>query len=59
MNPDHAEPGSEPFSVLDPAVRTLDTGDLRAVFLPGQGMVGASLRHRRQLLPGPARLTVK
>lgn len=30
----------------DPAARTLKAGDLEAVFLPGYGMLGASLRHR-------------
>jgi aldose 1-epimerase len=30
----------------DPSVRTLAAGDLKAVFLPGHGMLGASLRHR-------------
>ncbi|MHB9073740.1 MAG: aldose epimerase family protein [Desulfobaccales bacterium] len=30
----------------DPAARTLNAGDLEAVFLPGYGMLGASLRHR-------------
>jgi aldose 1-epimerase len=29
-----------------PSVRTLVAGDLEAVFLPGQGMLGASLRYR-------------
>ena len=29
----------------DPSVRTLAEGDLEAVFLPGHGMLGASLRH--------------
>ena len=29
-----------------PAARTLAAGDLEAVFLPGHGMLGASLRHR-------------
>src|SRR5258707_15622547 len=28
------------------AARTLAAGDLEAVFLPGHGMLGASLRHR-------------
>jgi len=45
-------PGSEVFSALDPAARTLIAGDLRAVFLPGRGMLGASLRHRGQELLG-------
>jgi aldose 1-epimerase len=30
----------------DPAARTLIAGDLEAVFLPGRGMLGGSLRHR-------------
>jgi aldose 1-epimerase len=30
----------------DPSARTLIAGDLEAVFLPGHGMLGASLRHR-------------
>jgi aldose 1-epimerase len=30
----------------DPSARTLITGDLEAVFLPGHGMLGASLRHK-------------
>ncbi len=30
----------------DPSARTLIAGDLEAVFLPGYGMLGASLRHR-------------
>ena len=30
----------------DPSARTLVAGDLEAVFLPGHGMLGASLRHR-------------
>jgi aldose 1-epimerase len=29
----------------DPSARTLVAGDLEAVFLPGRGMLGASLRH--------------
>jgi aldose 1-epimerase len=33
-------------SAHDPAARTLVAGDLEAVFLPGRGMLGASLRHR-------------
>ncbi len=31
---------------LDPSARALRAGDLEAVFLPGKGMLGASLRHR-------------
>ena len=30
----------------DPSARTLIAGDLEAIFLPGHGMLGASLRHR-------------
>jgi aldose 1-epimerase len=30
----------------DPSARTIAAGDLEAVFLPGHGMLGASLRHR-------------
>lgn len=30
----------------DPSTRTISAGDLEAVFLPGHGMLGASLRHR-------------
>ena len=30
----------------DPSARTLVAGDLVAIFLPGHGMLGASLRHR-------------
>jgi aldose 1-epimerase len=30
----------------DPSVRTLTAGDFEAVFLPGHGMLGASLRHK-------------
>ena len=30
----------------DPSAHTLIAGDLEAVFLPGHGMLGASLRHR-------------
>jgi aldose 1-epimerase len=32
--------------VNDPSARTLIAGDLEAVFIPGHGMLGASLRHR-------------
>ena len=45
-------PGSEAFSAVDPAARTLIAGDLRAVFLPGRGMLGASLRYRGEELLG-------
>jgi aldose 1-epimerase len=37
---------------LDPSVRTLRSGSLRAVFLPGRGMLGASLEHRGEELLG-------
>lgn len=30
----------------DPSARTLVAGDLEAIFLPGHGMLGASLRHK-------------
>jgi aldose 1-epimerase len=36
----------------DASARTLVAGDLRAVFLPGRGMLGASLRHRGEELLG-------
>jgi aldose 1-epimerase len=35
-----------PNLLNDPAARTLKAGDLEAVFLPGYGLLGASLRHR-------------
>jgi aldose 1-epimerase len=35
-----------PNPLNDPTARTLKAGDLEAVFLPGYGMLGASLRHR-------------
>ena len=39
--------GPRPAAVLrDPSARTLAAGELEAVFLPGYGMLGASLRHR-------------
>jgi galactose mutarotase-like enzyme len=38
--------------MIDPSARTLAAGDLRAVFLPGLGMLGASLRHRGEELSG-------
>jgi len=42
-----------PPSILnDPAACTLNAGDLEAVFLPGYGMLGASLRHRNVELLG-------
>ena len=37
---------------LDPSARTLRSGGLRAVFLPGRGMLGASLQHRGEELLG-------
>ena len=38
--------------VLDPSARTLRSNRLRAVFLPGRGMLGASLQHRGEELLG-------
>jgi aldose 1-epimerase len=38
--------------MIDPSARTLTAGDLRAVFLPGLGMLGASLRHHGEELLG-------
>ncbi len=38
--------------MLDAAARTLVAGNLRAVFLPDLGMLGASLRHRGEELLG-------
>ena len=38
--------------MIDQSTRTLAAGDLRAVFLPGLGMLGASLRHRGEELLG-------
>jgi len=38
--------------VIDQSTRTLAAGDLRVVFLPGLGMLGASLRHRGEELLG-------
>jgi aldose 1-epimerase len=37
---------------LDPSARTLRSDGLRAVFLPGRGMLGASLEHRGEELLG-------
>ena len=37
---------------LDPSARTLRSDGLRAVFLPGRGMLGASLQHRGEELLG-------
>ena len=37
---------------LDPSARTLAAGEFEAVFLPGRGMLGASLRHRGDELLG-------
>lgn len=39
-------------AALDPSARTLAAGELEAVFLPGRGMLGASLRHRGEELLG-------
>ena len=38
--------------MIDQSARTLAAGDLRAVLLPGLGMLGASLRHRGEELLG-------
>jgi aldose 1-epimerase len=38
--------------VFDPSARTLRSDGLRAVFLPGRGMLGASLQHRGEELLG-------
>lgn len=35
-----------PGLLKDPSAHTITAGDLEAVFLPGHGMLGASLRHR-------------
>jgi aldose 1-epimerase len=40
------------LSSLDPSAHTLQNSDLQAVFLPGLGMLGASLRHRGEELLG-------
>lgn len=40
------------FRAIDPAAHTLVAGDLQAVFLPGLGMLGASLRHQGAELMG-------
>ena len=45
-------PSIDAFSALDPSARALAAGDLRAVFLPGLGMLGASLCHRDEELLG-------
>ena len=39
-------PASHSRLLDDPLAQTLASGDLAAVFLPGRGMLGASLRHR-------------
>src|SRR6476660_3433964 len=36
-----------PGLLNDPSARGISWGDLEAVFLPGHGMLGASLRHRK------------
>ena len=41
-----AGPGAIRDPLRDPSARVLAAGDLEAVFLPGHGMLGASLRHR-------------
>jgi aldose 1-epimerase len=43
---------TDTLTALDPAARTLNAGDLRAVFLPGRGMLCASLQHRGEELLG-------
>lgn len=40
------------LTALNPGARLLVEGDLRAVFLPGRGMLGASLKHRGEELLG-------
>lgn len=40
------------LTALDPGARMLQEGDLRAVFLPGRGMLGASLKRRGEELLG-------
>jgi aldose 1-epimerase len=40
------------LDALDPTARTLEAGELRAVFLPGLGMLGASLEQRGEELLG-------
>jgi aldose 1-epimerase len=40
------------YIMINPSARTLTAGDLSAVFLPGLGMLGASLRHRGEELLG-------
>jgi aldose 1-epimerase len=60
MNPARAAGGGgEPllpvdadFSALDPTAHLLAAGELCAVFLPGRGMLGASLRHRGEEVLG-------
>ncbi len=42
----------ESFTELDPTARTLRAGELRTVFLPNLGMLGASLQHRGEELLG-------
>ena len=39
-------PAAPPLLRNDPSACTLTAGELEAVFLPGRGMLGASLRHR-------------
>lgn len=43
---------SDALLALDPSARTLRSGGLRAVLLPGRGMLGASLQHRGEELLG-------
>jgi aldose 1-epimerase len=48
MNPGY----NDALLALDPSARTLRSDGLRAVFLPGRGMLGASLEHRGEELLG-------
>ncbi len=45
-NAGETQPGATPPIRKDPSACTLAAGDLQAVFLPGHGMLGASLRHQ-------------
>jgi aldose 1-epimerase len=44
--------GTRMTNLKDSTARTIAAGDLEAVFLPGRGMIGASLRHRGTELLG-------
>jgi len=47
------DPGyNDALLALDPSARTMRSDGLRAVFLPGRGMLGASLQHRGEELLG-------